>query len=151
MQALKKNKSLLSRKSSPSILFFFINQYWWSLYAVISLPLIVYQFNYWLPYNTETFSMAFLYTFRWFSLLGPIHVLYMIPEWGISSYSIFGVLSGIITAVLITKSLFMFRERLSIRNVMGIFFYFPYTIVLNTIIIISLLKIKFLKRPYFIN
>lgn len=151
LQALKKNKSLFSRKSSPSILFFFINQYWWSVYAVVSLPLIVYQFNYWLPYNTETFSMTFMYTFRWFSFLGPVHVLYMIPEWGISLYSIFGVLSGIITVVLITSAFFMFRERPSIRTLIGIFFYFPYTIVLNTIIIISLVKIKFLKKRYFIN
>lgn len=151
LQSLKKNRKLFSFRSSPSILFLFVNQYWWSFYALVSLPIIAYHFNYWLPYNIGSFGAAFMYTFRWFSLLGPVHVLYMIPEWGVSLYSIFGVLSGIITALLITKALYIFKEKASLRAVLGIFFYFPYTIVLNTIIIISLIKIIFLKRSYFIN
>lgn len=151
LQALKKNKKLFSRKSNPSILFLFVNQYWWSVYAVVSIPLLAYQFNYWISYNLGSFYMLFMYTFRWFSILGPIQVIYMIPKWGISIYSIFGVLSGLITTLLLISSLLMFKDKFSIRNLIGIFFYFPYTILLNTIIIISLVKVKFLKRMYFLN
>ncbi len=150
LQSLKKNRNLFSRKSSPSILFLFVNQYWWSFYALISLPIIAYQFNYWLPSNIGSIGQTFMYTFRWFSLLGPFHVLYKIPEWGINLYSFFGVMSGVISALLITKAFYIFKEKLSFRSILGIFFYFPYTIVLNTIIIISLIKIIFLKRAYFI-
>ncbi|MBD3313305.1 glycosyltransferase [Candidatus Woesearchaeota archaeon] len=151
LQSLWKNKRLFSSKSSPSILFLFINQYWWSFYAVISFPIIAYQVFYWMPYNTETFTMLFMYLFRWFSLLGPVYVVYKLPEWGISIYSIFGVLSGIISAALIIRAIHMFRDRYSFKNAFGIFFYFPYTIILNSITVIGLIKLIFLKRKYFIN
>jgi len=42
-QCLKKNRNLFSKKSSPSILFVFINHYWWSFFAVVSFPIIIYQ------------------------------------------------------------------------------------------------------------
>jgi cellulose synthase/poly-beta-1,6-N-acetylglucosamine synthase-like glycosyltransferase len=150
LQTLKKNKSLFSMKSSPSIIFLFVSQYWWSFYAVISLFLIAYQVNYWLPYNTDSFVSLFMYLFRWFSLAGPVYVLYKIPVWGVSWYNIFGVLSGVISVALIIKSVYMFKDRLDIKNILGIFFYFPYTIILNTVIIVSLIKITFLNKSYFI-
>jgi len=150
LQSLNKNKSLFSRKSSPSILFLFISQYWWSIFAVVSIPLIAYQVYYWLPSNTETPFMLFMYLFRWFTLTGPIYVLYKIPEWGISLYSIFGVLSGIISVFLIIKAIYMFKDKLRLKNALGIFLYFPYTIILNSIIVISLIKLVFLKKKYFI-
>ncbi len=151
LQSLNKNKNLFSIKSSPSIIFLFVNQYWWSFFALISLPLIGYQVYYWLPYNTGSFSELFMYLFRWFSLLGPAYVIYKIPEWGISLYSIFGVLSGIISVFLIVKAVYMFRDRLHLKNLFAIFFYFPYTIILNIIITMSLIKIIFLKKGYFIQ
>jgi len=151
LQALKKNRHLFSKKSSPSILFLFINQYWWSMYSIIVLPLILYQFYYWLPYNLTSLFAFGNYTFRWFSLLGPLYVLYKIPEGWLSIYNVFGVFSGIISAFLITKALLLFKEKPSLKNIIAIFFYFPYTIILNTIIIISLLSIVFLRKKYFIN
>ncbi|MBU0535830.1 MAG: glycosyltransferase family 2 protein [Nanoarchaeota archaeon] len=151
LQALKKNKHLFSRKSSPSIIFLFLNQYWWSFYALISLPLIAYQVYYWLPYNTETFYMLFMYLFRWFTLLGPAYVIYKIPDWGLSIYSVFGVFSGIISILLIIKALILFRDKSHIKNLFGLFFYFPYTIILNIIVLIGLIKLIFLKEKYFID
>lgn len=148
LMSLARNKKLFSAKSSPSILFLFINQYWWSVYAVLSMPLIAYQFNYWLPKGIHDIAV---YTFRWFTLTGPIYVLYKIPVWGISIYSIFGVLSGIISAMLIISALYTFKDRLNLRNAVAIFLYFPYTIVLNTVIILSLVKITFSRRKYFID
>lgn len=150
LQTLKKNKVLFSMKSSPSILFLFISQYWWSFFALISLPIIAYQVYYWLPYNTGSSIALFMYLFRWFSFLGPIYVIYKIPQWGISLYSIFGVLSGIISVFLIVKAIYLFKDKLHLKNILGIFFYFPYTIILNTIIIISIIRLIFLKKKYFI-
>jgi cellulose synthase/poly-beta-1,6-N-acetylglucosamine synthase-like glycosyltransferase len=147
LQALKKNKHLFSRKSSPSILFLFLNQYWWSFYSIISLPIIAYQFYYWLPSNLIAIGS---YTFRWFSLLGPLYVLYKIPEGWLSIYNVFGIFSGIISAFLIIKALFIFREKLHFKNIIAIFFYFPYTIILNTIIVISLVSMLFFRKKYFI-
>jgi cellulose synthase/poly-beta-1,6-N-acetylglucosamine synthase-like glycosyltransferase len=150
LQTLKKNKHLFSRKSSPSILFLFISQYWWSFYAFISFIIIAYQVYYWLPYNMDTYMSLFGYLFRWFSLAGPIYVLYKIPEWGVSFYNIFGVLSGIISILLIIRSVYLFKDRLGLKNIFGIFFYFPYTILLNIVVVLSIIKITFLNKKYFI-
>ncbi len=151
LQTLKKNNILFSKKSNPSILFLFISQYWWTFYALISLPILAYQVYYWLPYNSQNFPSLFLYLFRWFSLAGPVYVIYKIPVWGVSLYSIFGVLSGIISVFLIVWAIYLFKDRLSPKNILGIFFYFPYTIILNSIIAISLIRIIFLKRKYFLS
>lgn len=151
LQAIVKNKSLFSRKSSPSILFLYINQFWWSFYAFLSLPLIVYQINYWLPYNSQGMFSMLGYFFKWLSLMGPIYVLYKIPDFGVSLYSIFGVLSGIMTTILSIAALKMFNDRVSLKNVLAIFFYFPYTIVLNIIILVSLLKNRFWSKSYYIK
>ena len=141
----------MCRKSSPSILFLYTNQFWWSFYAFLSLPLIIYQINYWLPYNTQTLFSTLSYLFKWFSLMGPIYVLYKIPEWGISLYSIFGVLAGIMTTIISISALRMFKDRISLKNMLVIFFYFPYTIILNIIILISLLRHRFWEKSFYIK
>lgn len=151
LQSLMKNKQLFSSKSSPAIIFLFINQFWWTFYSFLSLPAIAFQVNYWLPYNMGSFSSLFGYLFRWFSLLGPIYVIYKIPVWGLSYYSFFGVLSGIISTILIVISINMFKDRLHLKNIFAIFFYFPYTIVLNMIILISLIRFRFWKNKFFIR
>jgi len=151
LQAIVKNKSLFSRKASGSILFLYINQFWWSMYAFLSLPLILYQLNYWLPYNSDSTFSLLNYLLRWFSLMGPIYVLYKIPDFGVSIYSIFGVLSGIITTVLSIAALRLFKDKINFKNVFAVFFYFPYTIVLNIIILVSLLRHSFWTRSYYIK
>jgi len=141
LQAVMKNKKLFSLKS-PSILFLFLNQAWWSFFAVVSLPIIIYQIFFWLPYNLSTVFAAASYLFRWFSLLGPVFVIYKIPVWGLSFYSFGGVFAGLLTSAMILGAFRLFREKLTIRDIFAIFFYFPYTIVLNTIILLSLLKFR---------
>ena len=151
LQSMIKNKEIFSIKSSPSIIFLYVNQFWWSFYAFLSLPLIIYQINYWLPYNLQSILSLANYLFRWFSLMGPIYVIYKIPEWGISTYTIFGVLSGIITTLLSILALRMFNEKISIKNILAIFFYFPYTIVLNIMILVTLLSNRFWKNSFYIK
>ena len=151
LQSIFKNRSLFSRKSSPSLMFLYINQFWWSFYAFLSLPLIIYQVNYWLPYNSQSTFSLLSYLFKWFSLLGPIWVVYKIPDFGISIYSIFGVLSGLMTTVLSIAALRMFKDKISLKNIMAIFFYFPYTIVLNIIILISLLRHRFWEKSFYLK
>ena len=113
--------------------------------------MIIYQVNYWLPYNSQSLWALSGYLFRWFSLSGPFYVIYKIPVWGISYYSIFGVMSGIISAVMIISAIKMFKDRINFKNLLAIFFYFPYTIALNMIIFISLLRFKFWKNKFFIG
>ena len=151
LQAIVKNKTLFSRKASPSILFLYISQFWWSFYAFLSLPLIVYQVNYWLPYNSQDIYSILNYLFRWFSMVGPLYVLYKIPDFGVSVYSIFGVLSGLITTIISLAALRMFKDKIGLKNVFVIFFYFPYTIILNIIILISLLRNKFWGKSFYIK
>jgi len=146
LQALGKNKV---KSRNPSINFLYINQYWWSFYAILSLPLIIYQVNFWLPHTTS-FAL-FMYLFRWFTLVGPFYVLYMIPQWGINAYNIFGVMSGIMSAFLIIAAIYTFKDRLSVKNIFAIFFYFPYTIALNIIVASSLITQGFSKKRFFIR
>ncbi len=148
LQALTKNKHLFF-ENSLSLKFLFVNQFWWSFYSFISLPLIIYQVNYWLP--SGGISELFEYLFRWFSLAGPVYVLYKIPEWGISIYNIFGVLSGLISALMMFSALLMFKDRITLNTLFGVFFYFPYTIFLNTIIVFSIIKCHFWTKSYFIR
>ncbi|MDO8480881.1 MAG: glycosyltransferase [Nanoarchaeota archaeon] len=151
LQALNKNRNLLSKRPPPSIVFLYVNQYWWSVYAFLSVPVIVYQVLYWLPFNQATGAQTFWYLFRWFTLSGPFYVLYKIPEWGFTFTNAFGVLSGLISMLLILISIRMFKDRLSLGNLFALFFYFPYTIALNTVIAFSLLIYGFTKKRYFIR
>jgi cellulose synthase/poly-beta-1,6-N-acetylglucosamine synthase-like glycosyltransferase len=149
-QALFKHKKLFSFKSDLSIIFLFINQCWWTIFALLSTPLIFYQVNYWLSSNVDTFYHLFMYLFRWFSLLGPFYVLYKIPVWGVSLYSIFGVTTGIITTIIVVLALVLFKDRITWRSLIAMFFYFPYTIILNLIVILSIFRLIFLKKRHFI-
>jgi len=151
LQSLIKNKKLFSYKSCPSILFLFVNQFWWSFYAILSLPVIIYEVMYWLPYNTYSFLAFSSYIFRWFSLSGPFYVIYKIPEWGLNFYNFFGVFSGIISAVLIVASIKIFKDKVNFKNSFALFFYFPYTIILNIIILIGLISHLYTKKRYFIR
>jgi cellulose synthase/poly-beta-1,6-N-acetylglucosamine synthase-like glycosyltransferase len=151
LQSLAKSKELFSLRSPMSINFLFINQWWWSFYAFISLPLIAYQVNFWLPYNMQDLAQAFWYLFRWFTLSGPFYVLYKIPEWGISGYSIFGVLSGVISFIMIVMAMQIFKAKYAWRTLLAIFFYFPYTILLNTLIALSIIRHILKKERFFIS
>ena len=151
LHALVKNKKLLSLRSSPSILFLYLNQFWWSIYSFVSLPIIIYQVHYWLPYNSQSVANFSGYIFRWFTLAGPFYVIYKIPVWGISLYSIFGVIAGLISTVMIIASLRLFREAWHPLNLLAIFFYFPYTIWLNLVTFISCLSFKRLRSQSFIG
>ena len=151
LQSLWKSRKLFSPKSPMSINFLFINQWWWSFYAFVSLPLIIYQVNYWLPYNMQNISMLFWYLFRWFTLSGPFYVIYMIPEWGVSWYSIFGVLSGIVSFIMIAMAVYAFKDKGWRGNTMGAFLYFPYTILLNTLIALSIIRYMLKRERFFIR
>lgn len=151
LQTLMKNRKMFSSKYGVSSIFLFVNQFFWSFYAVVSLPIIIYQINYWLPYNSGSFTALFNYLFRWFSLYGPIWVLYKLPENGLSYFTIFGVISGILSVFMIVMAIKTFKDRLNARNIAAIFFYFPYTIVLNIIIVLSLVDYRHWKRRCFIK
>jgi cellulose synthase/poly-beta-1,6-N-acetylglucosamine synthase-like glycosyltransferase len=145
------NKNNKKQISSVPLIFVYISQWWWSIFAIIALPMYAIQVAYWLPYNLATFTDTFMYLFRWFSLLGPIYSIYMIPEWGINFFSIFGILSGLISVTFIIISMTIFKERIGFKEVLAIIFYFPYTLILNVIIFASVIKYLFFKSTAFIK
>ncbi|MBT6820859.1 glycosyltransferase family 2 protein [archaeon] len=147
IQCVFKHFNLIKKKSF-AIKYLFFNQIFWTIFSVINIPMITYQVFYWLP-NIK--SEIIPYLFRWFSIFGPIYVLYKIPEWGISFLSLFGISSGIFTTILILLSINKFKEKLNISRILVLIFYFPYTIVLNFILVLSLIKYSKSKNKYFLK
>ncbi len=140
LQAVIKNRSIISRKSSPSTFFLAFTQFWGAAYSILALPTIAYMVMFWLPSNSSSLFSAGFYLFRWFSIFGIFYLIYKINTWGIAYYSLFGILSGLISTAMILASLKMFKDSLSLKNIFSIIFYFPYTIALNIIIAISILR-----------
>jgi cellulose synthase/poly-beta-1,6-N-acetylglucosamine synthase-like glycosyltransferase len=138
-------------KSIIPLIFVYLSQWWWSIFSLICIPMYFLQVLYWLPYNLGTFHDTFMYLFRWFSVFGPTYSIYKIPEWGVSLISIFGILTGLISVTFIIVALTIFKEGFSIRNVLAIVFYFPYTIILNVVMLISFIKFLFTKSKGFVR
>ncbi|MBL7206175.1 MAG: glycosyltransferase family 2 protein [Candidatus Aenigmarchaeota archaeon] len=131
LQVLVKHKDMFaSPKYGLALSFIMFVHMFWYVYAFFALPLLFYQFFFWLPYNIATLLDAGFYVLRWFSMIGPFYTLYMIPEWGFNIYSVTAVLAGIITAVIIAIGLKSFNEKIQYKTIVSIFFYFPYTILL---------------------
>lgn len=131
LQVLVKHRDMLASMDWIPLSFMMLVHVFWYFYAFLSIPLLFYQFFYWLPYNIATLVDAVFYVVRWFSMVGPFYTLYMIPEWGFSIYSFCAVLAGIITATIIAIGLKLFREGVHYKTLLGIFFYFPYTILIS--------------------
>lgn len=140
LQTLKKNREMFRPRYGVVIMFLFFTQFFWVVYSFLAIPLISYQIFYWLPYNMASVTDAAFYLFRWFNLIGPFYALYKLPEWGISLYSIFGILSGVITVLMITFSFAVFKEKMSVRKLIGVLFYFPFTLVMNLMIVAGALE-----------
>lgn len=145
LQTIAANKDMFRPKHGIAIILLFVMQIFWFTYSFLVIPLIGYQIIYWLPLNLATPADAVLYIFKWFNLWGPFNVIYMIliSEWEVSFYSIFGVASGVITLAMTIAGFWVFREKLAVRKVLSVFFYFPYTIIINVIIIIGALSYAF--------
>ncbi|MBN2454663.1 glycosyltransferase [Candidatus Woesearchaeota archaeon] len=149
LQSLFKNRELLKKqRRSPSVLFLFFNQSWWTFFSFVFFPMTAYQIYYWWPGGAIE---AVGYIARWFSLSGPAYVLYKMPEWGLNFLNIFGVMAGIVTFVTSIAALIMFKGRFNIKTVICLFFYFPYTIVQDAIIVTGVVKYMFSKKRYFIS
>jgi len=133
LQSIFLHKDIIGR--SPSASYVLGVHFFWYVIALFSIPLIAYNVLYWLPLNSATPVDTFLYFFRWFSFAGIIHMIYMIPQWGINIVYIFGIIAGIMTFFLMYIALRRYGEKLNFRNFLGLFFYFPYTLLLNLTLI----------------
>jgi cellulose synthase/poly-beta-1,6-N-acetylglucosamine synthase-like glycosyltransferase len=153
LQAIFKHANMLTSKSSFAIKYLFYNHLWWAAYALISLPLFVYQVYYWWPVVGTTGFGIFAYLFRWFTLSGPVYVVYMniTNQWPWSVYNIFGIMSGLISVVMLVASLIIAKEKSWVKNAVCIFFYFPYTIILNILMIGSIWRFFSKKNKHFIK
>ena len=112
-------------------------QIFWIVYALLSLPLMAYHFVYWLPLYGESPLGLGLYVLRWVSAAGPIYMVLKIPEWGINSTYIFGVVAGLLSPLLMLVALCWY-ERPTLRTAVAILFYFPYTLLLSAMMMGSL-------------
>ena len=131
-QLLHKHNDLFGDDATFTFIAF--HHWWWAVYALLSLPLLAYQFAHWLP--GPIIDIAF-YTGRWLSLLGPVAVLYNIPNGWFSWYNAFGVLSGLLTSLLILTGLWYYDKNVGVGDIVALFLYFPYTILLNTFILLG--------------
>ncbi len=136
MQCFVKHRSLLIG-GRPVLRYLLASHIFWILYALVSLPLIAYHFMYWFADNSESLPAVVFYVLRWVSIAGPLYMILKIPEWGISHTYIFGVLAGFLSAVLMLVAHLRY-ERLTVRTTLAIAFYFPYTLLLSTMMMGSL-------------
>ncbi len=105
-------------------------QLFWFIYSFFALPLIFFHVFYWMPANSATLLDLGFYLFRWLSLAGVVYMVWMIPEWGINWVYMFGVLSGIISSLIYLFSIRRY-DSLGWKNLLAIFFFFPYTLVMS--------------------
>ena len=147
LQCALKHRGLL-KKRSFAIKYLFFSQFFWAGFSLIAIPLVAYEVFYWMPQGG---AEIFWYIFRWFSLAGPVYVIYKLPVWGLSFLSIFGVSAGIITTILILSSLKLFKGKLGVSKILVIFFYFPYTLLLNAILTLAILRYSFGKKRHFVK
>jgi len=105
-------------------------QLFWFFYSFFALPLMLFHIFYWLPANSATLLDMGWYFFRWFSLAGVAYMIYMIPEWGINWVYMFGVLGGILSSAFFLLSIWRY-DRLGWRNLLAVFFFFPYTLMMS--------------------
>lgn len=136
MQCFVKHRALLVR-GRPALAYLVAAQSFWIVYALLSLPLIAYSFGYWLPLYWGSLLDVSLYFLRWFSLVGPVWMVLKIPEWGINSTYFFGVVAGLLSPLLMLTAL-RWYDRITLRALLAIFFYFPYTLLLSLMMVGSL-------------
>ncbi|MBD3202893.1 glycosyltransferase [Candidatus Woesearchaeota archaeon] len=149
VQCILKHKYLFGGKSGFEINFLFANQFIWTFTSIANIFLVIYQVLLWLPSGLKN---RLFYLFRWFSLSGPIYLIYMIPKWGVSFVSIFGILSGLLSPLFVIVSWKVFKIKPKLIYFIAIFFYYPYTLLLNLAALFSFIVYGFkLKKSYFID
>lgn len=136
LQSIFLHKRMVGRFPATYIL---IIHLFWFIVALFSIVLIPWNVAYWLPLNSATPIETALYFFYWFSFAGIVRMVYMIPVWGINIVYIFGIISGILTIILMSIALKRYGEGIGLRSAFGLFFYFPYVLVLNFMLVGSVL------------
>jgi cellulose synthase/poly-beta-1,6-N-acetylglucosamine synthase-like glycosyltransferase len=128
LQSILLHKNFM--RKSPSASYVLLVHMFWFIVAMFSIPVIAYNVLYWISPESSLLGI-FYYLFKWFSFAGIINMIYMIPVWGINVVYIFGIVAGILTFLLMLIALRRYREKIDARNFIGMFFYFPYTLLLN--------------------
>ncbi|MBI4019895.1 MAG: glycosyltransferase [Candidatus Aenigmarchaeota archaeon] len=138
-QSLVKHRDILfTGRASFAMSYLLAIQLFWYVYAIFAFPMFTYQVFYWLPYNTGSAFDLFFYLLRWVSIAGPLWMVWMIPQWGISAVTIFGVTAGLLTVALMLLSIRHYNERLDWKAALAIVFFFPYTLDLTAMFLGSM-------------
>ena len=154
LQSIENNLDIFSKKGNDiGSRYFIAVQMFWYIYPLLAMPLIAFQFFYWLPYNSQTFADTTFYLVRWASILGPLYVLYMIQQWGLNPSLLLQISGVFFTVPFMIVSTFYFNDKLNWKKVLAIVFYFPYIILLNFVNVVSMLFFIFdrSRKHYFIK
>ncbi len=112
----------------------------WAIYSLVAIPIFVYHILYWLPANSGSLFDIGFYFLRWFSFAGPVYMVWMMQYWTIHPFYVLGVFSGIALFVLMLYSFVSHREQITWRSLLAMIFFFPYSILVNFMMIGSVIS-----------
>jgi cellulose synthase/poly-beta-1,6-N-acetylglucosamine synthase-like glycosyltransferase len=119
--------------------------YFWYLYAIIIIPITIYQIFYWIPKDSALDAIFFI--FRWFSYIGTLYNICMLQFWQINLNLILGIIVSTQSFVFALISLIYFKQ-LNVKTFLASLFLYPYFFfIVNISLILSLFKflIEFFK------
>lgn len=147
LESLFLRRKELSKTVDFSLAFLYANQIWWSIFSWIIIPLILYQIAFWWP---QTAFEQTQYILRWLSIGGPWYYVYkiLIGDWEVRLFSLLGVLSGLISQIMLLISLNIYKQKFRPKLIISFICYFPYTLIINTFIVIGMISFRRSKSGY---
>ncbi len=134
VRIFRKHFGKVPKKAHYSLLLYIF----WPIYGVLSYPLLLYSFFYWIPRLPP--QELFLHILSWFTYVGPIRTLLNLPSWGVTFPILVGLLLGLISLALFLVSLL--RDGLNLRRAISLFFFPIYgTFLLGLILFTSPLAV----------
>ncbi len=108
---------------------------YWPLYGLIGYPALLNQFLKYISWHIQQGTLQ-LYLSTWFTYLGPIYSLYMLPVWGINILTVAGIAAGLSSLVLLFVSI---KRRGDWKDLVTLFFFPVYgTFFLSTILFLTI-------------
>ncbi|MEM5810369.1 MAG: glycosyltransferase [Candidatus Aenigmatarchaeota archaeon] len=152
-QVIKKHLNFIISKRSESIKFFSIpTQVFWYVYSLLYLPVTFYTmfggyFQYFLSHGIIVSSSVIKYFFSWFSLYGMAEMIYKLLLGYLSINLMNALIVFAFTLSLIYNMSLWARLSLKIEDVLIYFFYFPYALLILSVLGSSFLYELLTRRP----
>ncbi len=125
----------IRRIRSPKHLYTLILYPFWPVYGVLSFPLLLYMFFYWLARIPPDYIPVYLLS--WFTYYGPIHTLLHLSEWGVNFPLLVGLSLGLVSLALFLVALH--RNGVNIRRLLTLSVFPIYgTFILGAVLFTSI-------------